>query len=53
MICLSLLMPTASRYQTNWLRDMWHRQLTAKTEIIIGYGGYIPEKGLLNRYITV
>ena len=34
----------------NWLREV-ASAATAKTDIIIGYGGYIPEKGLLNSYI--
>jgi biofilm PGA synthesis N-glycosyltransferase PgaC len=34
----------------HWLREV-ASVINDKTEIIIGYGGYMPEEGLLNRYI--
>lgn len=34
----------------NWLREV-ASAAKAKTDIIIGYGGYMPEKSLLNSYI--
>jgi cellulose synthase/poly-beta-1,6-N-acetylglucosamine synthase-like glycosyltransferase len=34
----------------NWLREVAAAG-NEKTDIIIGYGGYMPEQGLLNRYI--
>jgi glycosyltransferase involved in cell wall biosynthesis len=34
----------------NWLREV-ASAATDKAELIIGYGGYMPEKGILNRYI--
>ncbi len=35
----------------NWLREVAKAARKDKTDIVIGYGGYMPEKGLLNRYI--
>ncbi len=34
----------------NWLREV-AAAISEKTDIVIGYGGYMPEEGLLNRYI--
>lgn len=34
-----------------WLREVSAAALRENTDIVIGYGGYMPGKGLLNRYI--
>ena len=34
-----------------WLREVATAEAKEKTDIILGYGAYMPEPGLLNRYI--
>lgn len=34
-----------------WLREVAAAAASEKTDIVIGYGAYMPEKSLLNRYI--
>lgn len=35
----------------NWLREVAAASAREKTDIILGYGAYMPEEGLLNSYI--
>lgn len=34
----------------NWL-EMMVRNFTPETEFVLGYGGYLPQKGFLNKLI--